>query len=587
MIVLDLPDLDSIDPDHRARVEELLPRVDAVAWVIDPEKYADARLHDDFLHHWLARLDRQVLVLNKADRLRGNGASDVAADLERSIRRDVDTRPKFVPVLTVSAAEGSTGIAPLRAWLESARDAKSIVAGRLGAAAREATLGLAVTAGVDHQVPADSLLGPVPRRAALREAIDGTLALVDLPGAERQAVAATRARARPAGAGPFGRLTALIYRASGRQRRAADPAAYLGGWRGRGSLARPVEALRTAIADATAAAVPAMRPIVAATGEGAALASRIARSVDRVLSAQGDLPAPGSRLWPLIGLLQTVNTVALVVVRRLARRLADRPSPGRLVRPALPGTDPGPLRARRRQRDHRVRPGSGAVHPRRLDRAALGTPPPRGAATRALGSAGPGRVRGTRPHRDRAQGTVGRGTGCCRGVLVTGWSTDRATRFRPASADSAAAERRIATVARLLDDLVTIPGTRHRIGLDSVVGLIPGAGDLVTAGVGVWILLEAARFRLPPIVLARMVANVLVDLAVGAVPILGDLFDVAFRSNVRNLELFRRYASEPGASTASQRAFFIGVGLIGLGLLWLLASLLGWLLSIEIPAPSL
>jgi hypothetical protein len=74
-----------------------------------------------------------------------------------------------------------------------------------------------------------------------------------------------------------------------------------------------VEALRTAIAEATAAAVPAMRPIVAATGDGSALASRIARSVDRVLSAQGDLPAPGSRLWPLIGLLQTVNTVALVV----------------------------------------------------------------------------------------------------------------------------------------------------------------------------------------------------------------------------------------------------------------------------------
>jgi hypothetical protein len=172
-------------------------------------------------------------------------------------------------------------------------------------------------------------------------------------------------------------------------------------------------------------------------------------------------------------------------------------------------------------------------------------------------------------------------------VLVTGWSTDRGARFRPASADSAAAERRIATVARLLDDLVTIPGTRHRIGLDSVVGLIPGAGDLVTAGVGVWILREAARFRLPTIVLARMVANVLVDLAVGAVPILGDLFDVAFRSNVRNLELFRRYASEPGASTASQRAFFIGVGLIGLGLLWLLASLVGWLLSIEIAVPRL
>jgi hypothetical protein len=172
-------------------------------------------------------------------------------------------------------------------------------------------------------------------------------------------------------------------------------------------------------------------------------------------------------------------------------------------------------------------------------------------------------------------------------VLLTAGLTEQERRPRAASSDLAAAERRIAAATRLLEDLATIPGTRQRIGLDSVVGLIPGAGDLVTAAVGAWILLEAARFRLPRIVLARMVTNVLIDLALGAVPILGDLFDVVFRSNVRNLELFRRYASEPDASTAGQRAFFIGLGLIGLGVLWLLASLIGWLLSIEIPVPSL
>lgn len=171
-------------------------------------------------------------------------------------------------------------------------------------------------------------------------------------------------------------------------------------------------------------------------------------------------------------------------------------------------------------------------------------------------------------------------------MFLTAGLTEREGRRRAASPDLAAAERRIAAATRLLEDLATIPGTRQRIGLDSIVGLIPGAGDLVTAALGVWILLEAARFRLPRIVLARMVANVLIDLAIGAVPILGDLFDVVFRSNVRNLELFRRYASEPDASTAGQRAFFAGVGLIVLGLLWLLASVIGWLLSIEIPVPS-
>jgi hypothetical protein len=79
--ILDLPDLDAIAAEHRRRVEELLPRVDAVVWVTDPEKYRDAVLHDDFLRRWLPRLDRQLVVLNKADRLGG--------DLE-SVRRHLE-----------------------------------------------------------------------------------------------------------------------------------------------------------------------------------------------------------------------------------------------------------------------------------------------------------------------------------------------------------------------------------------------------------------------------------------------------------------------------------------------------------------
>jgi len=69
LAILDLPDLDSTTAEHRRRVEAVLPRVDAVVWVTDPEKYADAVLHDDFLATWLPRLDRQALVVNKRDRL--------------------------------------------------------------------------------------------------------------------------------------------------------------------------------------------------------------------------------------------------------------------------------------------------------------------------------------------------------------------------------------------------------------------------------------------------------------------------------------------------------------------------------------
>jgi hypothetical protein len=132
---------------------------------------------------------------------------------------------------------------------------------------------------------------------------------------------------------------------------------------------------------------------------------------------------------------------------------------------------------------------------------------------------------------------------------------------------------------------VEIPGTRHRIGLDAIVGLIPGVGDLVSAAVGAWIVAEATRFRLPKVVVARMVINAVADLVIGAVPVLGDLFDVVFRSNRKNLELFRRHASDPNAGTGGDRAFLVGLLLIAVGLLSLLALALGALLSIEIPAP--
>lgn len=147
------------------------------------------------------------------------------------------------------------------------------------------------------------------------------------------------------------------------------------------------------------------------------------------------------------------------------------------------------------------------------------------------------------------------------------------------------AERRIALMARMLDDLVTIPGTRQRFGVDSVVGLIPGIGDLASAAVGAWIIVEASRFKLPGVVLARMVINTVIDFLIGAIPLLGDLFDVVFKSNSRNLALFRRHATDPGASTTEHRAFIVGLVLVLVGLLWLAALAIGWLLSVEIPAP--
>lgn len=150
--------------------------------------------------------------------------------------------------------------------------------------------------------------------------------------------------------------------------------------------------------------------------------------------------------------------------------------------------------------------------------------------------------------------------------------SSRTERFR-------AAERRIATVSRILDDLVEVPGTGRRVGLDPVLGFVPILGDAVSAAAGFWIVAEAARFELPRLVLARMVLNVIVDLALGAIPFLGDLFDFVSKANARNLALFRRHATDPHASTTDTKALFLGLALLLVGLLWLVVQAVGWLLG--------
>ncbi len=144
----------------------------------------------------------------------------------------------------------------------------------------------------------------------------------------------------------------------------------------------------------------------------------------------------------------------------------------------------------------------------------------------------------------------------------------RVERFR-------AAERRIGRVTHALDELIEVPGTPVKVGLDPIIGLIPVVGDAVSAIVGAWVIGEAARFGLPRIVLARMVVNLVVDLVFGAIPLLGDLYDFAFRSNSRNLALFRRHALEPDASTRGDQAFFAGMILLVVGVLWLILTALG------------
>lgn len=100
---------------------------------------------------------------------------------------------------------------------------------------------------------------------------------------------------------------------------------------------------------------------------------------------------------------------------------------------------------------------------------------------------------------------------------------------------------RIRRISRLMDTAIGLPGTKFRIGIDPILGLIPGAGDLISTGVSAYILYLAARHRLPGNLLRQMIFNVALESLVGTVPLVGDFFDAAFKSNVRNLALLEQH----------------------------------------------
>lgn len=307
--VLDLPDFDSIVPEHRDRVDALLPRVDAVAWVVDPEKYKDHVIHGGYLRQFAPRIRRQIVVLNRSDLLSPADASRIAEDMRGQLRRD---SAGDIEVVATRAKEGAAGIDELRKWLVSGVEAKRVVVARVAAEAREAVRDLAADAGVVGGAT-DLLIEPTRRERALSSAAQGALAVVDIAGLERQAVAATRFAARRRGAGPLRHLTSAIYRLSGRARTSADPAGFLNHWQLRGSLAPAVEPLRELITS-TLPSVPApLRGALAALCAPVSLEHRLGETIDRAIAGEAaGFRAPTSAIWSVIGAAQYVVTAFLI-----------------------------------------------------------------------------------------------------------------------------------------------------------------------------------------------------------------------------------------------------------------------------------
>ncbi|HYT75545.1 MAG TPA: DUF4112 domain-containing protein [Vicinamibacterales bacterium] len=116
--------------------------------------------------------------------------------------------------------------------------------------------------------------------------------------------------------------------------------------------------------------------------------------------------------------------------------------------------------------------------------------------------------------------------------------------------------------ARLFDSAFRIPGTQISFGIDPILGLIPGIGDLASPVLSLFIIWHAARLRVPRVVLVRMVLNALIDAGVGAIPVLGDAFDFAWKANDWNLSLLERHAIPGGRARGGDWLFVIGCMLV-------------------------
>jgi len=143
----------------------------------------------------------------------------------------------------------------------------------------------------------------------------------------------------------------------------------------------------------------------------------------------------------------------------------------------------------------------------------------------------------------------------------------------------------IETLAWLLDNSIPVPffGGR-RLGADAIIGLIPGFGDLASAGVGLFVVWRASRMGFPRIVVARMLVNTTIDLVVGAIPFLGDAFDLWFKSNSRNIGLARHYLERPDRSTRGEwLAILLIVAVVAAliaFMLWVIAAVVSGVMSL-------
>lgn len=169
-------------------------------------------------------------------------------------------------------------------------------------------------------------------------------------------------------------------------------------------------------------------------------------------------------------------------------------------------------------------------------------------------------------------------------ALIPGRGRDRLPADAPAVRGRSGETRGVQRVAWLLDDVIRIPGTSLRFGIDPLLGLLPVGGDVAGGVLSGYIILAAARAGAPPSVLGRMGVNVVIDAIVGTVPLLGDLFDAGWKANRRNAALLQQYVDEPTPVKRSSRAVvalvLVVLALVLIGAAAVSVLLLRWLISL-------
>lgn len=155
------------------------------------------------------------------------------------------------------------------------------------------------------------------------------------------------------------------------------------------------------------------------------------------------------------------------------------------------------------------------------------------------------------------------------------------TRMPPRTENESRALAEVEALAWLLDNSIPVPGTGgRRFGIDALIGFVPVVGDLVSGVIGLFVVWRGSRLGVPRVVVARMLVNSVIDITVGAIPFIGDAFDLWFKANTRNLTLIRLHVEEPETSTA--REWIVPMGVVGL--LVAIIFLLGWLVIAAIAA---